>query len=133
MKVWETSGIAFLSHIKIIENIFFVDFFSDEYLLRLYFGGFGDVGARSTKYCISRPLLFAKLDFNFANSQNCSFEIFPTHISCEFLFHLEKKIDFFRTPRSIPNLPKIPKIILRKSSEQAKAVKNPNSKFLDTG
>ena len=54
MKVWETSEIAFLSHIKIIEKKF-VDFFSDEYLLRLYFGGFGDVGARSTKYCIRTP------------------------------------------------------------------------------
>ena len=55
MKVWETSGISFLSHIKIIEKMFFVEFFSDQHLLRLYFGGFGGVGARSTKYCIRTP------------------------------------------------------------------------------
>ena len=48
-------------------------------------------------------------------------------------FHLEKKIsEFFWTPMSIRNFPKIPKIILRKSADQAKAVKNPDSKFLNT-
>ena len=69
MKVWETSGIAFLSHIKSIEKMFSVDFFSDQHLLRLYFDGFGDVGPRSTKYCIRTPDISDFLDWIFSSRE----------------------------------------------------------------
>ena len=64
-----------------------------------------------------RILRFSKLKKNFKN--------FPkTHFLSK-IFHLEKMFKkFFRTPMSIQNFPKIPKIILIKPCDQAKDTKN---------
>ena len=80
------------------------------------------------KGIIKIPIEFGDFSKNFKN-----FPKLPkTYFSRKF-FHLEKKISkFFWTPMSIRNFPKIPKIILIKSREQAKAVKNQDSKFFNT-
>ena len=55
------------------------------------------------------------------------------NIFFEKIFSSRKKISkFFWTPMSIRNFPKIPKIILIKSADQAKGEKNPFSKLATT-
>ena len=55
---------------------------------------------------------------------------FQKHIFRENIFISIKQISkIFWTPMSIRNFPKLPKIILRKSTDQAKGEKNPLSKL----